>query len=29
VYKFAAKATVGSELVAQAQLMAAVRDVQA
>ena len=29
VFKFAAKASVGSELVAEAQLMAAVRDVQA
>ena len=29
VYKFAAKASVGCELVAEAQLMAAVRDVQA
>ena len=29
VFKFAAKASVGGELVAEAQLMAAVRDVQA
>jgi 3-hydroxyacyl-[acyl-carrier-protein] dehydratase len=28
VFKFAAKASVGDELVAEAQLMAAVRDVQ-